>query len=219
MPFQNNGYKFTGTKNEEILRQKIKQFTLKKKSEQCLDLPEEVSKRVDFKKKIPFADELLSYYTHGKDIDEHMMTYKKDCAVIKMINSVKYAQDLGEKHVIIYSDHIDPIEDSDCDFKITGSTNVDERAEILEDFMYNGGILGATIGSFSTGINMQFANHIVFNDLPWNPSQIIQAKARIKRVGQEKTCFYHYMVGSSADEIIMNSLERKIDNLRSSGML
>lgn len=53
------------------------------------------------------------------------------------------------------------------------------------------------------GLNLQLANRIVYFTPPLESELFEQSKARIRRIGQERTCFYHYL-------ICRNSIEEKI---------
>lgn len=43
------------------------------------------------------------------------------------------------------------------------------------------------------GINLQFCNHIINYDLPWNPMRLEQRIGRIHRLGQERDVFIYNM--------------------------
>ena len=53
------------------------------------------------------------------------------------------------------------------------------------------------------GLNLQKANKIVYFTPPVSSELFEQSKKRIHRIGQEKTCFYYYL-------ICRNSIEEKI---------
>lgn len=55
----------------------------------------------------------------------------------------------------------------------------------------------------SMGLNLQKANKIVYFTPPLGSEMFEQSKKRIHRIGQERTCFYYYM-------ICRNSIEQKI---------
>lgn len=64
----------------------------------------------------------------------------------------------------------------------------------------------------ATGLNLQKSNHIAFFTLPLSSGLFEQAKKRIHRIGQEKTCFYYYFLCNHSVEInILNALKQKKD--------
>ncbi|WP_099158489.1 DEAD/DEAH box helicase [Virgibacillus ndiopensis] len=61
------------------------------------------------------------------------------------------------------------------------------------------------------GINLQFCNHLINYDLPWNPMRIEQRIGRIHRYGQEKDVhIYNMAIRETVEEHIMNLLYEKI---------
>jgi SWI/SNF-related matrix-associated actin-dependent regulator 1 of chromatin subfamily A len=99
---------------------------------------------------------------------------------------------------------------------ITGQVKDILRQDYIASFQ-NGKakVLVATIGAASTGFTLTAARHLVFNDLPWVPADIDQARKRIHRVGQARGCVIHYMLGSPVDLYIKDKLLAKRKTLRS----
>ena len=66
--------------------------------------------------------------------------------------------------------------------------------------------------SGSMGINLQKANKIVYFSPPLSSELFEQSKKRTHRIGQEKTCFYYYLVcKNSIEEHIYNVLKLRKD--------
>ncbi|HJV32080.1 MAG TPA: helicase-related protein, partial [Bacillales bacterium] len=62
------------------------------------------------------------------------------------------------------------------------------------------------------GINLQFCNHIINFDLPWNPMKLEQRIGRIHRLGQEKdVMIYNFAIKDTVEEHILKLLYEKID--------
>src|SRR5699024_3976713 len=62
------------------------------------------------------------------------------------------------------------------------------------------------------GINLQFCNHLINYDLPWNPMRLEQRIGRIHRYGQEKNVhIYNFALRETIEEHIMNLLYEKIN--------
>ena len=77
-----------------------------------------------------------------------------------------------EKHGIRYS-------------PLHGGLTRHEKEKSIKEFQNTSKVLVATdVGS--EGRNLQFCNHIINFDLPWNPMKIEQRIGRISRIGQEK---------------------------------
>jgi SNF2 family DNA or RNA helicase len=61
------------------------------------------------------------------------------------------------------------------------------------------------------GINLQFCNHIINFDLPWNPMRLEQRIGRIHRLGQEKdVMIYNFATKNTVEEHILKLLYEKI---------
>jgi len=61
------------------------------------------------------------------------------------------------------------------------------------------------------GINLQFCNHIINFDLPWNPMRLEQRIGRIHRLGQEKDVYiYNFATKGTIEEHILKLLYEKI---------
>ncbi|MBU8879361.1 DEAD/DEAH box helicase [Bacillus sp. FJAT-29790] len=61
------------------------------------------------------------------------------------------------------------------------------------------------------GINLQFCNHIINFDLPWNPMRLEQRIGRIHRLGQEKdVMIYNFATKDTVEEHILKLLYEKI---------
>ena len=61
------------------------------------------------------------------------------------------------------------------------------------------------------GINLQFCNHLINYDLPWNPMRVEQRIGRIHRYGQEKDVhIYNFAIKDTIEEHIMHLLYEKI---------
>ena len=62
------------------------------------------------------------------------------------------------------------------------------------------------------GLNLQKANKIVYFSLPLQSELFEQSKKRIHRIGQEKTCFYWYLITkNSVEEQIYQTLKERRD--------
>lgn len=61
------------------------------------------------------------------------------------------------------------------------------------------------------GINLQFCQHVINYDLPWNPMRIEQRIGRIHRIGQEKDVhIYNFTIENTIEEHILKLLYEKI---------
>jgi SNF2 family DNA or RNA helicase len=148
------------------------------------------------------------------------MSLKSLNALAKVDTTIKYAKELieqGNRPVIFTCHRASAKEIANklgCSL-ITGSVDVEKRQKIIDDFNSgDGGGLVCTVGSASTGFNITSTNYMIFNDVDFVPANIEQAKKRILRIGQTKTCFYYYIFTSEFDKKLHDMIKRKSNDIR-----
>lgn len=114
--------------------------------------------------------------------------------------------------VIIYVKFIDEVKMLqkmfDC-IVLTGSQKDD-----LERFRKDVDVLICTYGVGSMGLNLQFANNIIYFTQTFDYKDKIQSMHRIYRIGQTKEChIYNLWVNTGLDKIIKKSLAKKENTL------
>jgi len=230
--FEINGVpidRFDGVKNAENLKALIKPVYIRKRTSDVAELPDESEVYVKGKCLKKYANDLENAFKlfDQDPNDPAYMSLKRANAMAKVKDTISLAKDIleqGEK-VIIYSDHVAPAEEIaralglPC---VTGKVQAEKRGQIVVDFeshkydlrnkKFNG--IVATIGSLSTGVNLVSARHMIFNDIPFVPTDIDQAKARIKRIGQKRKCFYHFIYTSEFDKGLYEMVKRKDKDIR-----
>ena len=66
--------------------------------------------------------------------------------------------------------------------------------------------------SGAMGLNLQKANKTIYFSLPLSSELFEQSKARTHRIGQEKPCFYYYLIcKGSVEEKILATLQMRKD--------
>lgn len=110
-------------------------------------------------------------------------------------------------------------------FKLTGSTKVDERLELVDDFNENNKIKVFLISlkAGGTGLNLTGADMVIHYDPWWNISAENQATDRAHRIGQKKNVqVYKLITKNTIEEKIYNLQKRKeklIDNMLNTEMV
>jgi len=114
-----------------------------------------------------------------------------------------------------------------------GLLNVGEYEDLKKRFSpdSNGGLpknkkslrVLVSTDTFSEGVNLQDANHVINYDIPWNPIRIIQRVGRVNRVGSRHKIAYSYNyfptdeldehIGSRQEftETLLRRVRRRID--------
>jgi SWI/SNF-related matrix-associated actin-dependent regulator of chromatin subfamily A-like protein 1 len=92
----------------------------------------------------------------------------------------------------------------------TGDTDAPKRAKLLNATKQ---AAVATIYSVTTGINLTGFDVAIFVGLDWVPSTLLQAEARLHRIGQQKKVTYYYLISmNSIDEIIRSKVIERLSN-------
>ena len=163
----------------------------------------------------------------GSGMDPDMLFMAQTQKIRRSIGEAKVPYTLGravEKRkrlgpVIIFSEFLSPLDifaanASRGGFKSVlavgqGRMPLYEREENIRRFKegkYD--FLLATYGAMSEGVNLQQFRAMEFNDISWQPLVMMQAMCRIWRIGQENEVEMGYSL-CSADEVILNTLEKK----------
>ena len=114
--------------------------------------------------------------------------------------------------VIIYVKYRDEVEQLrelfDC-VVLTGNEKAD-----LSRFEKDINVLICTYGVGSFGLNLQYANNIIYYTQTFDYKDKVQSMHRIYRTGQKKDCnIYNFWVNTGLDNIIKKSLDKKENTL------
>lgn len=106
--------------------------------------------------------------------------------------------------------------------RIDGSTSGALRSERIEAFQSNSRNRVAVLSTLASnaGITLTSASIIVFCELEFNPSTIIQAEGRAHRIGQKNQVkIYFLLAPGTADDVIWKMLMKKQANLGKAGLV
>lgn len=98
---------------------------------------------------------------------------------------------------------------------ISGKTPMKERMDLIHKFLNDDSILYAlcTLGSCSTGLNFTPAPQMVFLELSWDLSAMLQAQCRINRIGGASKLSYTYLLcDETLDERVFKKILSKNQN-------
>lgn len=209
-----------GIRNVEALKALIKPVYLRRRAEDVLDLPPVVRQEVLIADKAK-TDTLLAMAWEAYESGTKSQSFssgKAVSALAKTAFTVEYVNEVLQttQKVIIFSDHVQAVKKIHSEFPpekaryLTGETPAHIRKEIVDSFNDDDvDILVMTFGAGAVGFNITGANYMVFNDVPWVPADWDQAEKRMHRIGQDKTCFYAYIMASKVDQRIFRTLQAK----------
>jgi len=222
-PFFANGYtfrRFEGLKPERLMELKTLIAPIYYRKKLCdveIDLPEQTYKFIQTKDKNEYDRSLINAFeafNTNRD-DAAFATVKSANALAKTKYTIELAEELiaEEKSPVIFTHHRASCEAIAKHFKVPhihGSVSPEKRSDIIDEFKAGKHCaLVASIGALSVGVNLTNTNYMIFNDIPWVPSDIEQAEKRIHRVGQKSTCFYYYIFSSKIDHMIYSKIKDK----------
>ena len=101
--------------------------------------------------------------------------------------------------------------------RIDGSTSSRDREAKLDRFKTDDKcrIALLSLGTCSTGLNLQHARTILFAEMYWSQTLHAQAEDRIHRIGSEEPCnIFYAMFPNSLDGMVYASLRRKAETVR-----
>lgn len=207
---RNSKYKITGYKNVERLKAKLKQYgAVFMKTEEVFDLPETTDVKVkisgtklykEFKKHhiVEIGEELLI-----GDTPAAKKLYLRQLAGSYNENKLQYVKDLVEStndRIIIfynfkkeYEALVNLIEKpiSTVNGGLKDLTAYDKFENSVTLIQYQAGAMG---------LNLQKANKIVYFTLTDKSELFEQSKKRTHRIGQERPCFYYYLLTDGSIE-------------------
>ena len=98
--------------------------------------------------------------------------------------------------------------------RIDGSTKQDKRYDYVNNFQHNNNCKVAILSiiAASTGITLTSAHMVIFAELTWTPSIMIQAEDRAHRIGQKSDFVdIKYLYGpETLDDFILDKLQKKL---------
>jgi SNF2 family DNA or RNA helicase len=217
--------KILGYKNEERLKHKMRKHGCDfLKTEDVFDLP----KQIDQKIKIPVTKNYLKFKKNSY-IEFDDVELVGDSILIKMLyerqlcgqyNSDKLSafKDLLEstnnRLIVFYNftaelnalEHI--LKESERSYSIV-------NGQLKDLYAYENNDDSVTLIQYQAGamgLNLQKANKIIYFTPPLGSELFEQSKKRIHRIGQDKPCFYYYLVCSgSIEEQIYRALSIRRD--------
>lgn len=218
-----------GYKNEARLKNKMRQYGCRfLKTEDVFDLPE----KTDIPIIIPTTPEYKKFRKNS------IVEFKYDGTDIELIGATTLTRFLYERQLCgqynskkleVFESLIQSTEDRLIVFynftaelnalqKITAKYNIPVsliNGDIKDMTAYENNSNSITFLQYqagSMGHNLQKANKIIYFTPPVSSELFEQSKKRIHRIGQEKPCFYYYLIcGSSIEQAIYGTLAKRKD--------
>ena len=208
---------YEGSRNLDKLAKLLKGKYFRRMAKDYITLPEMHFKDVVIDMNVD--KELEKAYENGDLDNDTVQTAKAHSAYLKGPTTGKYVKELlenGEGPVLIFTDHINPIERINKELKkykgacIQGSTDDKIRQQMVDRFQAGElDYLIGTTGSMATGYTITKAKHLVRNDLSWMTHENTQALCRVHRLGLENEVTVHTIIKGAIDARINKVLTKK----------
>jgi len=96
-------------------------------------------------------------------------------------------------------------------FRLSGSQSMEKRTGVIREFRHTPSSVLVATEAGGVGLNLQFCNHLVNFDLPWNPMKVEQRIGRIDRIGQEdEVCIFNLVTENTIEEYVVEILAKKL---------
>jgi len=235
------GWDFSGATFIDELANDMTAFSLRREIKDILDLPEMFERTITVPQNQLAMDELSerAQLLHD-DIQRgvslksgegftHLQNLRVNASLVKVPYALDWLVDRtaqGSK-VVTFSEFKGPLRLIEEDFskqahgghyvvKVTGDEDYEMRQTNIGLFNKDPKCVGmlTTYAVGERGLNLQVAETVLILDLPWTPSALEQAKARVHRLGQTKpTEVITLMSGHPVEELMLTALMRKQDIL------
>ena len=214
------GGKIIGAKNVDELKGLTSNFFIRKRSEDCLDLPDMVIKnyymdvsdiKKEYEQMLSELQEKKERYDelHGKEKQQmsfelkgniHTLNRLVTTAKVPMIKElIENLIDAGEK-VVVFAGYKAPLEmlyglfGKKRSVLIDGSVDSHKRQVLVDKFrdMDSCKVFLGNYKAAGVGINLVNARHVIMMNFPFLPADIEQAQKRLHRSGQKDRVFVYY---------------------------
>ena len=219
-------------RNLKHLNAMMSNFLIRKRKEECLDLPEKIIKKYyfeleDYREEYRKAiKELVLRSSNINNIDINASIHTMNILITKskLKNIVRLIEDMvgyDEKKVVVYTSYKEPFDFLVDRFKgmcvgIDGSVPTSKRKDYIKKFkedpeckVFIGNMVAAGVG-----INLENANDVIFCNLPFTSTELEQCMDRLHRIGQNKNVNVYYTIcKDTIDENIFGLIEKKAGDI------
>ena len=212
-------------KNVDRLKQKMRDYgSVFLKTEECFDLPEQIFIPITVKKTKEYTrfrkkglvtidgTELVGDSTLTKRLYSRMLCghYNKD----KLQAFKDLASSTKDRLIVFYNFNaeLDALQRIATELERPISQVNGHIKDLTAYEMEDDSITLVQYQAGAMGLNLQKANKVVFFTLTDKSELFEQAKKRVHRIGQSKTCFYYLMMcNDSVEEVILDTLNQRKD--------
>jgi SNF2 family DNA or RNA helicase len=217
--------KVTGYKNVDRLKDKLRTHgAIFMKSDEVFQLPEQIEQTI----KVNNTKEYTKF-KHDRLIKINDVELVGDTSLTKMLYLRQLSSQYNSNKTAALNDLLESTND-----RVIVFYNFDKELEIIKEIcnklekpisIINGHEKNLTnfnechdcvlLGQYQAaamGLNLQLSNKIIYFSLPLQSELFEQSKKRIHRIGQDRSCFYYYLITkNSIEEQIFEILKQRRD--------
>ena len=200
------GWEYSGVRNSDYLRASVEHLWLRRlKKEVLKDLPELTRQFLDIlppKNIRKLEDDIMSEKGFLKY--QHVTYENKKETVKELLSNCDsfvvfvWHRDIAKKYADLLG--------ATC---ITGETSIKKRADLVASRPKK---VVATIESCGVGISFAQCSRVIFAELSFVPTKLIQAESRLHRPGQKNAVNSYFLV-TPLDYGVIRILREKVDNV------
>lgn len=217
--------KINGYKNENRLKKKMRNHgCIFLKTDQVYDLPDQIHQKV-------FVDRSSEYktFTSKSIVDFNGITLVGDTILKKLLYARQLCGQYNNDKLNAFQDLVESTEDRLIVFynfneeldqlqKVVSNLDrpygsVNGQIKNLKPYeLYDNSVTFVQYQAGAMGLNLQKANKIIYFTPPLSSELFEQSKKRIHRLGQDRSCFYYYLICKrSVEEHIYSVLAMRKD--------
>jgi len=226
---EDNPFDFTGAKNLKELHNKLFSSVALRRTKDVLKgiIPDKIPNKEifyelesfknyykllkDYEKKTQQDDYILGGFNHLTEINilKQFLAKEKLHLNKELIDNI--LEESPDEKIIIFSNHTSIINHyhniyKDCSLVHDGNQGGQQELDFIKNEFNNNPKIRILICQYQNsyaGLNLQIANHTIFNELPQTPGIELQAKDRTHRPGQQYlTNYYYTMFQNTIDETL-----------------
>lgn len=212
--------KSAGLNLPSIVRQPVFVDINKKIAKQSLEILNYATKVING------VDDYITYKTDLSEEASHIASIRKALGVAKVPQVLQYVEHLlqsGITKLVLFGVHVDVVnliyeslKEKYKDVKvhkILGATTSIQREKIIDEFQTNDApqIIVANMVACGVGVTLTKSHTVLFAELDFTPSNIMQAEARVHRITQEHIVNSIFMIANeSLDAKILDLIRNKL---------
>lgn len=208
----------------------MKTHLLMRKKEDVLDLPPKIRQVVDVDTGVlggSLEDIRALLKKNPEAFQEHLMRLKRMTAEAKSPATIAHVEEVlsAGRKVIVFSDHRESLHEIYDHFRKVGAHpviidgSVSDRDTPVQKFQNDAKcrVFVGNIRAAGVGLTLTAASDVVFNDVTWLPSDLLQAEDRCHRIGTRGTVNVYYMADSRMliDSVMMKILANRSQEIAS----